>query len=370
MNIAGLPGRDGLRRMIPDWQSVIVVSLVTLMLWLFAEASSLTSAPGSTVLRVVDPRGGRVVEVLGESWAERRPISVTLQGPATSVQDVVRRLDEGVLLHVGSAGVPDAEGEQTIDLRAALREYKPFTSSGVTVTSVDPPTARIRVQSIDTLENVEIVPDLAGVRVDGPVLIEPSRVTIKAPRAVIEALRGLMRGPRVVARPSTAAIEGLTGAGRQSLDVRLLLPAQYAGASNVEIIPPTASLTLTINSRRESLQIPSAPVWVALPPTEGDRWRVEINPEDRLVRDISVSGPTDLIASIREGKTPVIAVVTLTSDELQQRVATKAISFWQPAGLQVDGVEFPIRFTIEPRTAETQPGQEQPLLPFLPAGPR
>lgn len=340
------------------WGAVAVVSLVTVMIWLFAEAESLAKSQHEARLRFVDPSGAKIVKIISPGWDGT--VTVTVQGPASAVQNAPAILGEGVEIPLNRAGVPDADGEQPVDMRTALRADRRLSDAGLTVVDVEPATLRIDVEPLDELSDVEVVPEVAGVELAEPVVVDPPRVHVRGPSTVIGALKSLARGPRVIARPSAGAVEGLTPGARQTIDATVTLPPAIArDRSEAQVTPSTVRLTLTIKGRKESIRVPSAPVQVLLPPHELDKWRVEINPDDQLVKDVRITGPGELISQVRDGRIPVVAVLALSSDDLQARIAAKPIDFWRlPPGLTVEGGDAPIRLTIEPRTPSGMTGPE------------
>ena len=64
------------------------------------------------------------------------------------------------------------------------------------------------------------------------------------------------------------------------------------------------------------------PVWLVLPSTEGTGWDVEVL--DKLLPGVSATGPQASIDRLERGDLVAIAFVTLSSDELERGVESKA----------------------------------------------
>jgi hypothetical protein len=101
------------------------------------------------------------------------------------------------------------------------------------------------------------------------------------------------------------------------------------------------------------------PVQVVLPPVEVGRWDVEIDAEDRFL-SAEVSGSEEAIARLRSGAEAVIALASLSSDDLTKRVESKEVSFAvlrggtiQPSGeFAVSAPRATVRVRITPRGAD------------------
>ena len=68
-----------------------------------------------------------------------------------------------------------------------------------------------------------------------------------------------------------------------------------------------------------------------------------------MLRDIALSGPSDVMQRIRSGELRVIATVQLSSDELEQRITSKApVILGLPDSVRVEGTIEPVRLVISP----------------------
>ncbi|MEC9374635.1 MAG: hypothetical protein VYC34_12360, partial [Planctomycetota bacterium] len=219
-----------------------------------------------------------------------------------------------------------------------------------------PSTVRIDVETMQTLTDVPVAPLLEGLNLAAPAVADPPVVSVRAPRRVIERLNALEGGPRVVARLSESALRSIQEGVEVRREAGLRLPEGMNGAERVRITPDKAMLSFQVQSRTASVTV-TAPVWVHMPPFEQDRWRVDLAEQDEVLRDLRITGPSDLIAPIAEGRQAVIATLSLTSDDLDQRITSKQVVFMGlPPGVTVEGAEEPVRFTIEARGAGAAPG--------------
>jgi hypothetical protein len=118
-----------------------------------------------------------------------------------------------------------------------------------------------------------------------------------------------------------AFASSLTSPGPQTFPVRLRMPDSLAGVSPLSASPDSARVTVTVRGRVESVKLASVPVWISLPPAELNLWKVE--PIDPFVRDVTITGSQDLIDGINSRAITVIAMVLLSSDDLDAEIESK-----------------------------------------------
>lgn len=328
----------------------IIVALITALVWLYAEAESLTRSEQETRITFIATSPDVAMRIESEDW--RGTARVRIEGASAALSNAPRAID----LELGAPGVPAAEGVHEIDLRAALRAARTVQRAGLNVVDVEPATVRVRVETMQTLADVEVRPELEGLEIVGATTIEPSRATVRAPRSVIDGLRGLAGGAHVRARPGRSAMANLREGSENRVLARLALPNGLEDpAATIE--PAELTVTFTLSSRTESVTTPSAPVQVLLPPREAGRWRIDVHPEDAFLRDVRMSGPREVIERLRARDLRLIAIVWLTSDDLERAVDAKRASFALvrgeqttdvPAGLVIEAPETLVRLTIRP----------------------
>ncbi len=353
-----------------DWPGLLMISFVAAMIWLFAEAASLSRAPELARIIIADPLDQNIVRVTSDGWTGS--VRLTLEGPTSSLQRASSLLAEGVRLALGQPGVPNVEGEHVVDLRQALRADERISRAGLTVIEADPATVRIEVESFVELPDVEVTLDAPGLLLSQDPVFDPPRVRVRARRAVIRELESLPGGPVVVATLPPASTESLVPGAARSLETRLALPGAITSVrdpQSVRITPSSAQVTLTARSRIDSITIPSAPIWTMMPPTEADLWSVTV--ETPFVRDVVLSGPPDLIEQFRQNRLRLVATLAFTNDELSARITSKPVTVWAmsesdrggardvPAELAIKGGETPIKITIAPRQQPPAPQQPQ-----------
>ncbi|MGD9692822.1 MAG: hypothetical protein AB7G17_05510 [Phycisphaerales bacterium] len=333
-------------------RTLALTLVVTLLIWLYAEAESLTrvqheakitlvSAPDSLIARPVD----------GWSGTAR----LTLEGGAAALARAPRTFE----LRPGAVGVPTDDGEHIVDLRVALRADPALAQSGLSLIAVEPPTVRIRVRAMETITDLEIRPDLGAIDLASPATIEPARASVSLPRSLAQQLQTLQDGAHLRARPNAQALQGLREGQNSRVRVRLSLPPPLDDP-DVVITPREADVSVTLRARTSKISLPPVPVQTLLPPADAGRFRIVVGEEDRFLRDVSISGPSDIIQQIQSREWSVVAVVVLSTDDLEQRVGSKRAAFALirdgmvtplPPGVDAEATDTTIRLTIEPAPA-------------------
>ncbi len=338
-------------------REAVGVALATALIWLFAEAETVTQASAATVVRIFAPEGSqRIVEVVEPGFAGTA--DVLLQGSRSATDRATASLAKGVLIALGSSGAPLTPGEHVIDLREAIQRSWGLNSPGVVVIGAEPPTVRISVQERATLLDVPVALDLPEVETDGEPVIEPPRADLSGPRGVIDRIRAA--GPRLLARPGQEAIRSLPEGEARRVDARLALPEGFDGADQVSITPELVAVTLKVRSVIASVQLALAPVHVLIPPPELANWEIAVDPP--FLSDLTISGPAWLVERIRDGSLPVKGVLELTSEELEAGVAAGRVTFpLLPDSLTVEAPTRDVRLTIRRvERAGAPPGPAQP----------
>jgi len=298
-------------------KTTLLVSFAAALIWVWAEAESLRSVPTRSEVSFASPADGSL-DVRAEGLNEA--VAVRIEGSAGAV-DAAERALARVRFEPGVGGIPSQPGEHRIDLQSALRIRPEIDGLGVSIAAVDPPTVILHIQELVT-RDLPVRADLAGIEAQGEVTVAPA--TVKVRMLASQAAR-LGEGAFVTALVSESDRDRLRGPGPQTVTTQVRLPEPLLGVATVRVTPDSVRLTFTPRALVEEYVIPSVPVWVSLPPTEGTRWDVQV--VDPLVRNVTVRGPGDVIEELRSRRLVALAFVMLTSDELEAGIASKAAVF-------------------------------------------
>lgn len=336
-------------------KTAILVTLFTVLIWAFAEGESLQTK--RTVAEVEFPTlsgetyAVRLVE--GQDWRGR--VELQVEGSTASLEGLESQLRRAPLTFApGMEGVPRESGEHTVDLRQMLRGHRVFRARGVTVLSVEPPTVRVVVDELTT-KRLPIRVEAPTEELEGAAqVVGAGEAEVRLPVRVAAALP---EGAVVVARVRSEDLAPLPEGVRSTIQVRLEAGPELDGARVLGIEPALAAVQLTVRSKTETITVASVAVDVRLPPGELGSWDIQIPLEDQSLRDVRVTGPSDLIAQIRSGQRVVRAFVRLSFEDLEAGVPSKRAEFTEfPSALTFEVEDPDVKLTIRPRQAGPREG--------------
>ena len=305
--------------MLSGLRTFLVVTLLAVVFWLFAEAESLGQFSGLTSIRFVGGEGGERYVRTAEGFDES--VTIDLTGTKSAVARAGLLLSKGLALEPGMPGVPGTDGRHSVNLLQALQSHKELSETGARVTSVRPLLVDVVVTELTTQE-VPIEAALPGVEVVGAVKVTPERARLRLPRAAWELTRETLR---VSSRVPEPARRGLPVSGPARVDAILEAPESVVALPGFAMLDSSATLEFIVRSQTSTAPAGPAPVQVLLPPVEVGKWIVEVEGEDRFL-DVSASGPAERVERLRRKEAGVVGVVTLSSDDLEQRVTSKPVT--------------------------------------------
>ncbi|MBY0112425.1 MAG: hypothetical protein K2Y21_06360 [Phycisphaerales bacterium] len=326
-------------------KTILLVSVITLLVWVFAESESLQRRDLRIELQFVsDVPTERFIEVADEGFGG--VVTVSLSGGATaisSVEDFAR--GGGLRLSIGNPAFLATPGEHTVPLREALRALPQFRASGLTIERVEPAAVRVRIVALET-RDARVRVDVGEADLDGVPEVRPVTPKVYVP------VNSVPPGPiEVVAPIRPDDIARLVSGRRESLSqVKLELPPNLRSVHGARIEPATASVTLAVKVRQASTELSGVPVQVRLAAGELSRWEISIPEQDRFIPKVRVSGPADQVEQVKRGEIKVVASVSLSFEELERGITQKEINFGDlPSQLRFEYDTRLVRVSIKKR---------------------
>lgn len=331
-------------------KSFLLISVIALTIWLFAEAESLSSYSGITRVQFISGEGSNRTVRVADGFSGS--VSVEVEGSRVAIDRAREILSAGVRLELGKTGVPFVDGAHSVNLVEAIQAYRPLAAAGVQVTSVSPQNVSLRITELETRQ-VPVDASLPGVQIVGAIRITPESLPVRLPRSEWEAMKEPLR---LVVRLGDEQIARLPAGGVARVEARALAPASTSG---VDPFPTGAgnavvSLEFTVKDRNATAQFAAVPVQVLLPPIEAGVWRVQIESQDQFLT-LEATGPSETIERLQAADAPLIALLALSSDDLERGIASKEVSFGQlragvlaplPESVKVSAAKSAVRFTV------------------------
>lgn len=332
-------------------RTLVVVSLVSVLIWIVAEGESISRERVEVSVRLVDGEGGVVIRALDAgAWSGR--VLVGLEGSTTEVSELRDRLRETLVFRPGDPGVPLEPGRHALALLDVLRQSRVMEGSGVTVVSVEPETVGVMVDRV-AWQSLDVRVDVPDVASTSSPVAEPRKVRAQVPSLLADQFSQIRTLTAKLTPDQISQLE----LGRRNVveNVPVELPIDLAMHPFVRLDPERVSVIVTLESRQDSVTLANVPVQVRWPAFESERWLVTVNPEDHLLESVKVTGPSELIQQIRSGRLTIFATVVLTLDDRDARITQKEATFSDlPTPLTFEASDTTVRLSIQtPGTSAT-----------------
>jgi hypothetical protein len=327
-------------------KTILLVTILSALVWVFAESETLRQEKFTIELVVQPPQGSDLaIDLAGRRGSGAR-VEVVLEAAAIKLEEAERILKSAVALVPGDALVPRAPGEHTLDLLTILRAEPEFDALGVNLIRVEPAKLDIVIDEMMTRE-LPVQVQAPGVELQASPIVRPPTAKVRLSKRDEAKLPA---GNTVQATLAPEAIARLVPGQPQTIQaVRLLLPAGL-DAARATIEPAMADVQLTIRTRTSEVIIARVPVQLRLPPSELSRWEIAIADEDRILSDVRVSGPAELVQQVENRLIPIVATLTLTYEDLERGVTSKDVTFSDvPSALNFGVANKTIRVRITKR---------------------
>ncbi|GAB5497083.1 MAG: hypothetical protein Phyf2KO_21630 [Phycisphaerales bacterium] len=326
-------------------RTFVIVSLVSVLIWIVAEGESLSTDRVEVVIRLVSEGDDIAMRPTAESgWTGR--VTVEMEGSTAEVSRLHDRLRDPLAFAPGAPGVPITPGAHTIDIATVLRQAELVQGTGVSIVTVEPETVDVLIDRVEWQQfDVQVdVPDLASA--SSPVA-DPRRVRVLVPSLLADSIGDTQTLKASLTQEQVDAL--VVGQRNIVPNVPVELPTQLSGHPFVRIEPERVNVTVTLDNREDSVTLDNVPVQIQKPAFESERWIVLVDEQDQLLESVTVTGPSDLIEQIRSGELTIFATVVLTLDDRDAGITQKEAVFKNlPSPLEFDAPSTTVRLTIRP----------------------
>ena len=339
-----------------------IVSVITLLVWVFAEGESLGTTSVTLEVRLVSDAPNLIVDLgEGESW--NGTVEVRLEGPTARLDEVraLLRRPEAIELTTRELGTQSG----AVRLAEVLRRHPVFRGSGVTIVDTDPKVVRIEVIRLVERE-AKVVVDPDGVALRGLAQAEPSTLVIKMPEDLSEQTPDPLE---LVVRLRGEMVQGLTPGQAQTIfNIPVELPESLREHADRILGLKPVNVRLTLAVRTETRSLASVPVDLRIPAVVSDRYLARVSQQEQLLTGVQIRGPVEVLDQVGAGKryTPRIEVF-LTPEELSSKVPADG----SEVELVVQGRLIGVPPSVEPaeappavhvfvRRADVEADQEEP----------
>lgn len=326
---------------------LLVITLLSVVVWLFAEVESLGEDRLNAPMRF-EPVGDPPETLVDVQEFDGR-IELVVRGSRGAIQRARAALEQPIVLRPGDTGVPDVDGTHTVRLKEALGNYEPLVGTGVVIESMRPQSVRITVSEL-IVQEVDIVPDLTGIVTEGDATVQPQRARIRVPRSLAPSLEGVS----VIARVDPGSITN-PQPGPRTRSVTLQLPGAVAGKRGVSLLTERATVAFSLRSTIETRTFTSVPVQLLGTSTGFREWSIQIDQQQQLI-DLELRGPSEALDQLSADGARLVAVLSLSDLELSRGVTEKPVRLFVlredvpaplPEGVEPTGILPSVGFSAE-----------------------
>lgn len=327
-------------------KSFAVVTVLTLIVWLFAESESLTE---DELPARVDVAVGEVNrdKLLARAVDFDGRINIELRGPQAAINRAAQLMQTPIRLQPGGprGGIPATDGVHVIRMLDFIKSWPELASTGVWIDYVRPSEIKVEVQELKVVQ-LDPVAQFTGIAVDGEVRFVPAEVSVRMPSALANA-SDLATTIQIPIAPNGESAR--LGPGPQTVSASVQLPESLKGKPGVTLMTPQIVASFTVVDTNITERFTSVPVQVLLPPVEFDDWTITVVPEDAILQ-VDVRGPRATIESLRAGRSRIVGVVSLLDVDLTAGTTVKPLRFM----VLREGVASPLPPGVEVLSEKTE----------------
>ena len=322
-------------------QTALVVALVTLLIWLFAEANTLREQELPLQVRFLPPTADTFVE--GALF----PVQMMRFKCAAGRMNRVRRLlEDPIEIRLDDDG-PDGQTQRSIAMKETLAGCEPLARLGVTILEVRDETATIGVHRLARMT--------LPIGVDAPRELflstptsDPTEAEVVLPAAVAEAFPDL--GLQVVL--GDAFLRDYAPKVPHTEPRELALPpdvmARMPDGYSPAIEPRRARITFNLKSQKKIYEPTNLPVWVRLLPKNVGRYVISMDDAaEEFARNVQLEIPSSMEERLDQNPDLIKVYVELTDEDLGETRIQVTPTIDVPPGVDVNTEPDVVTISIE-----------------------
>jgi len=294
------------------WQAIrtiFVVTIVTCLVWLYAESENVRSQAFEADIQFVAPAN----QPLAIRPAQPRRVRIIARGPAASFAQVERLTRNGPIPIVVRENPSAPDSGESIVLKDRLATSSPLSPISLTITEVQPAIIHVNIES---LKSVAMPVKVDAGSLQGSAVAEPNAVEVSVPARLAAA----MAGESLTATLDERWLSELETNVPHTVDADLTPPESLRNAG-VPINLPRVKVTVKVLRQSETIVVPLIPVLLQVSSRELARFNVVVNESNAFLHDIKLTGPSDAIERIRRQEVHVKAFLAFTAEDLERDAA-------------------------------------------------
>lgn len=320
----------------------IVVTLITVLVWLYAEGESVRTYKEDVRVKFVAPPAQNLL-IKPDSPTDNQGairVHVTFRASAHQRQEFRLKTIHNILKIPVSA----TPSQQTVVLKDALRQQTPIGELGLNIQQTDPQTENLTVEQLSTV-TLPVQVDAGNLHLAQSPTVQPAQVQVSLPKQFVRRTTNAY----VTAALTDLDPDQLTKVGvQQTVPVHLSLPVYLRGI-NAQVLTRTAKITFTIENLTDTITLPSIPIHINATPLLLRRYQVKLSSDKMVLPNVKLTGPADQINKIRQKQIKIWAEIRPTMGQMSRGVTTVPLYIHKPADVQVVSPIQPVPITVVPR---------------------
>jgi hypothetical protein len=320
-------------------KTAVWVVPLTVMIWVYAEQQQPVDVQSESIL--VDISSGSPGRIVTLTHPTDDIPTATLSGAKENLDQVIAKLNEpGDKRWVHIAVPQDLQpGIHDLNIGDEIARADIFTSAGIKVTNVQPARIQVKVDELETREDIPVTaapnPNLVGTPV-----FDPPKVKITAPKSSFEDAG--KSGSLAFVQIHTTAELAVPGTHTAS-GLAVLTP--LAG-DNVTISPPTVTATFSVKQSDRRFKIDSMPIRRSFSAGVPNDVTVDVD-GGGTIPNVWVTGPPDEIARIESKQTIPYASLLIDSDDITRGSGSKTLVYNMiEPDVKVEDMNLKVSFTV------------------------
>lgn len=301
------------------FKSIFLVTAITLLIWLWAEGENVRPYQLNGEITFVGPQGKALI--LTPQQADPS-FTITIRSNVNKREEAKRLLEAGPI-EIDVVEDPDQPSVmRNVDLLERLRNNPEFLNAGITISDVRPQSMAVEVERLQDV-TLPIRVDTGDIELASPPTLDVTEAVVRVRAKFADTLAG----ESLLASPDPTRLRTLNVNEPHTFGpVPLTMPATYA--HRVEAIEPAnVRVTLTIRSQTDRLTLERVTVMTILPASQVGRFNIQLDDRNRFLRNIEISGPTDIINRIRNKEVTVDAVLRFSIEDLETNADRESITW-------------------------------------------
>lgn len=327
------------------FKSILTVTVVTLLIWLYAEQANPPQPLKVTVtFQLRTPEGSDLIARLADP---SRGYEFVFSGPRAQLDELelsIRRQSDRIALSVGGE-IDSTTGQRDYLAREVLAKHEWFRKKNITIAEAQMQSIRVVIDRW-VKQDAPVTPgDFGDLALEGSVLVEPAALSVEVAESLLQRATDQIR---LVATPNRVDLDQLAEGQSHTIEARVQLDPMLGTNTNDVRLDAGAhvSLTFRLKSRQAQTAFGPVPIKIIILPRDQN---YEVTLADPVIAEIHLSGPSDLIAKVKNKEIKIFGYLDLDSVELSSGITSKAVSFDHLAGLTVTSGPHIVNFTITKR---------------------